>query len=72
MYNEFKGVFSDIEPAVFERPVWTKALPAVHIANVKQITLGGAQTAAIILTGDLWQITPTLKLGLRQTFTRHL
>ena len=72
MYNAFKGVFPDVEPQVFEPPVWTKALPAVHIAKVKQITLGGSQTAAIIATGELWQITPNLKEMLPFSWSREL
>lgn len=72
MYNVFKGACPDVEPAVFERPVWTKALPAVHFAIVKQITLEGSQTAAIIGTGDLWPITPKLKDILPFTWSREL
>ena len=72
MFNVFKLMFPDVEPAVFERPVWTKALPVVHVANVKEISVQGTQTAAVILTGDLWPITPALKAMLPFTWSREL
>lgn len=72
MFNEFKLMFPDVEPAVFERPVWTKALPAIHVANVKEITVQGTQTAAVICTGDLWSITPNLKAQMPFTWSREL